>query len=152
MKKLARVPNWDVRLGHEARRLVGRPFEWGATDCGTLCRTALDALYGPGTATRLFGRPWKTARGAKGAVKRMDAILAKLEALGARRVPRAYASGGDLIIRPGTDDVDLPRLAVVVGPVVLRVTHEGGVIAEPSGSIEEDDVVLRLPGGTLCPM
>jgi len=145
---LVRVRNWDVALAMRARELVGRPFEWGRTDCGTLCREALDALYGPGTGETLLGPPWTSPRAARSAAERLEALIEVLRAGGARLVGRLYASAGDIVIRSGHDEEGLPRLAVVIGPKVLHVTREHGVVVGPVGGLEEGDVVLRLPGGT----
>jgi hypothetical protein len=128
-----------------ARELVGRPFEWGRTDCGTLYREAFDALYGDGTAEELLGAPWTTLRAARAAAGRFAALR---DAVGARVVPRTYASAGDLVIRAGTDEDGLPRLGVVFGSKLLYVVPEDGVLAAPVSALAEGDVVLRLPGGT----
>lgn len=145
---LVRVRNWDVALALRARQLVGLPFEWGRTDCGTLCREALDALYGDGTAEALLGPPWTSLRAARAASERINEFLSGLRAGGATSVGRTYASAGDIVIRDGTDADELPRLAVVVGPRVLHATRELGVLLGPVGALVDDDVVLRLPGGT----
>jgi len=146
--ELVRVRNWDVALAMRARALVGRPFEWGSTDCGTLCRETLDALYGPGTGEALLGPPWTSPRAAQVAADRLETWVAELRAGGARIVGRLYASAGDIVIRAGHDEEDFPRLAVVIGPRVLHVTREHGVLVGPVEALEESDVVLRLPGGT----
>lgn len=147
---MARVRNWDVAVALMARNLVGRPFVWGETDCGTLCRLTLDALYGPGTAEGWLGQAWKSARGAARAWRRLGGPEDVLERLGAAEVHPDYASTGDIVVLPGQDPEGLPSLAVIVGPKCVRANRELGVVAEPAGVLRRAPTtrgiqVWRLP-------
>jgi hypothetical protein len=144
----ARVRNWDTRLGKELRALLGRPFEWGETDCGTLCRVALDAIYGPGAADRLLGATWNGPREALEAVARLGGQHGVLHGLGAYRVHPSYASAGDFVTGPGTDEEGLPPLMWITGGRCVRVRREDGVVALPLRSLGADAEIWRLPGGT----
>lgn len=141
--RLVRVRNWDVELVLWARRIIGAPFEWGRTDCGTLCRTAVDVLYGRGTAALALGRPWQTLRGARGAWGRLGGEWPSR--LGARAVPARFASGGDIVVSGGADDDGLPQLAVVLGPQVLVVDRDMGVYASPVRASQAEASIWRLP-------
>lgn len=144
----ARLPNWDVELAVRARALVGLPFAWGRTDCGTICRQALDALYGPEAAQAVLGDPWTDLRGAAKVWCRIGDAKATLLGCAAERVHRSYASAGDVIVLPGKDEEGLPRLGIVIGGRYLRVSRVDGVLSEPIGTIDPAAEIWRLPGGT----
>lgn len=142
---LVRIRNWDVALGLTLCELVGTPFQWGRTDCGTLCRITLDSLYGSGRAAELLGPAWKSSRAALKVWTRVGGPLAVLEQIGAVQMDRSYASIGDVIVISGSDEDGLPRLAVVAGPKYVRVTRTEGVLAEPVRSLTADAAIWRLP-------
>lgn len=142
---LVRVRNWDVALAKTMCALVGEPFVWGRTDCGTLCRLAVDALYGPGTANVYLGSAWSSPRTARDAEETLRGARGVLDELGAVQVHRSYASCGDFVGVPGEDDDGLPRLMWVIGSLYVRVGRVEGVTAEPLNLLAPEALVWRLP-------
>lgn len=138
-----RLRNWDVELMLWARTVVGRPFEWGATDCGSLARGALEVMYGPETVAELVGAPWADGSAAREAW----AALADVAAVfGAQEVERPYMQTGDLVIFPegAEEDPELPRLAVSLGDRLLVSSVRDGVEITPVGRLH-DGTVWRFP-------
>lgn len=135
--------NWSVDIMLWARSVRGRPFEWGSTDCGSLARGALEALYGPQDVRDLFGAPWADGAAARDAW----AALADVAAVfGAHEVEPAYMQTGDLVIFPGgaEEDPELPRIAVSLGDRLLVSSVRHGVEITPVGRLGEA-VVWRFP-------
>lgn len=44
---MTRRPDWPNALRAFADRVVGRPFAWGDTDCGSIVRRAVESMYHP---------------------------------------------------------------------------------------------------------
>lgn len=106
--------NWDVEIATLARDLVGQPFRWGLTDCGSLIRAGIRRMYEDGDelvdgiptyenkadALRIIGK-------AGGFRKIFE------EHLGAVPVRRSFLQAGDLIVLPGEDDEGVPGSGIL---------------------------------------
>jgi hypothetical protein len=105
-----RRPDWEERLHEYANSKAGNVFRWGSTDCGSLVRGAVRAMY---TGNPLGSIPPYKRRDAAG--KTLEAIggtEARLQESGATRAPAAFAQAGDILIMPGHDGHGLPRMGV----------------------------------------
>ena len=96
----ARAEGWEGRL---AEYLTGRdiPFAWGSQDC---CRFACAGLAAQGVTDPMHGlRPYSTARGAAGAIRRLggdlDAAATTLaNKAGLREIAPAFAGRGCVVL------------------------------------------------------
>jgi len=86
--------NWDARLLAWANRVVGKPFAWGVTDCGTLMRQAHEVMHGENV---LRWPAYKSKRGALAAKRRLGGLPAALEAA-AHAIGRRFAGTGDVVL------------------------------------------------------
>lgn len=104
---MRRTNGWEGRLADylDQRRLM--PFAWGSHDC---CSFAFAGLASQGLANPMEKiRPYKTARGAAAAIKRlggsMDAVASTLaERAGLREIAPPFAGRGCLVLA----DVETP--------------------------------------------
>lgn len=137
---MRRVPNWDLALHRWSNAVVGRPYVWGETDCGSLVREAHALMFG----TEIFGvKPYSTRRQALYRHKATGGVQAVLEAHGATEVPMAFAQQGDVLIEALGDG--LPACGVVVGRYVIWATVEDGVVRYPLRG--RQGLLLRVPHG-----
>lgn len=136
---------WDVELVRWASDLVGEPFVWGETDCGTLCRRALEVLYAGDVATELLGPPWDSVAGARRAWARLEDLEDALAVFGALPVDGTHLQTGDIVQLEGDDRIGLPRFAVSVGGRLLRCDISAGISAVPIGWVPADVAAWRLP-------
>ncbi len=89
-----RLRNWDVRLFHWADSIVGEPFEWGVTDCGTIVSRAHVVMYGED----VFGWPtYKSLKGAMSAKAKVGGIRKALKK-DCMRVGVKFARTGDIVL------------------------------------------------------
>lgn len=142
---MRRRRDWDARLERWARKQLGRPFVWGSTDCASLVRGVIAALY-EGGKKKMSAQPgWTTEQGAIRALKRTGGVDAVLRRLGAEVVPPAFAQRADVVV---VDRDPLPATGVVVAAGVLVSTPERGVFMLPRPPKDDTGVtVLRLPHG-----
>lgn len=121
-----RLPNFDYHLTLFAREMVGKEFVWGETDCGSLVRGAMKAMYGQDMFPHAPN--WKSAAEAKKYCKNPDAGMDILVGVLARPVARNYEQPGDILLSPGADAAGLPRFAVILtAGQALVSTPEFGV-------------------------
>jgi len=142
-----RVMNWDVRVVRWSASVVGRPFEWGRTDCGSLCRGAIAALYGEGVVRRTLGVPWTTVESAVRFWRRVGSDAGGvLAALGARTVQHAtLLQTGDIMVASGSDRHGLPRFGVVAGRKLITSHFDSGVGAVARSAAPRRSTFWRLP-------
>ncbi len=142
---MQRVPNWDVELVRFAGDMQGRPFRYGSTDCGTLVRGALKAMYGK-DVLRGMGS-YRLLRDARKLAKSVGPIPEYLKVtLGCKRIRRNFVQAGDIVVLPG-EDRRLPQLGVVVGGKLMVSDVELGVqiVPLPTGHWPRGSTILRVP-------
>lgn len=139
--QLARVPNWDMRLIKWARGLVDEPYVWGLTDCGSLARGALWALY---EADPLGDLSWDSEETALEALEALGGLETALREVGARELPIRFAQSGDLLVeREG--NADPARLYVMVAGNLLYTLPDDGVHLMSVRELPERLQLWRLP-------
>lgn len=136
---MSRVMNASVELVKLARSLRGEELVWGETDCATLVRRAARTLYGEDRFAHVGN--WTTLRGAARVFRRLS-VEDCLRGARMHEVGVAYATTGDVILRPNLDADELPRFAVMLtGGKALVSTREDGVCAVPAREwLSEDGV------------
>ncbi|SOB88295.1 hypothetical protein SAMN06297144_3446 [Sphingomonas guangdongensis] len=102
----------------------GRPFSWGTTDCAKVAVFHLRQLGKVPPFGLAKAGPYKTALGAKRALKRAGhaSLAAALDSVGLPRIAPAYSLPGDLVINPGADGWE--ALAVYAGNGAILTFHE----------------------------
>jgi len=134
-----RLPNVDVRLVEWQTSVLGRPFEWGRTDCGALVWSALEAIYPEDDVPLPPGiRPWRSEPAALRLFARVGGVAGALRAGGAETVPLAFAQNGDIIIAAGPEG-GVPGAAIVVGPGYVVANRERGVERRSLRNLRESD-------------
>lgn len=89
-----RPRNWDVRLFHWADSVVGEPFKWGITDCGSIIRAGHVAMF----CEDIFRWPtYKSLKGAMSAKRKVGGIPKALEKA-CTRVGVRFAQTGDIVL------------------------------------------------------
>ena len=109
---LMRRPDWDARLVRVLEIEQASPFEWGAHDCATLWRAAIEAMTGRDPLAGV--RPWFSERSALRVLARVG-VASVSEFIDGRfpSIPVDAARRGDLVLP------DLPQGPLVSPAVVL---------------------------------
>lgn len=139
-----RQPDWGVRLFGWSESVVGEPFIWGETDCGSLVKGAVESMYGE------TPKPWRehTYTSEKEALRvqvQVRGVSGALRSLGAEDVTLAYAQSGDVVVRPPRQGRATFRAGVVVSGTLVVASIEEGVCRVPLDAVDEDSTVLRVP-------
>lgn len=141
---LDRVRNWDVALVAWSETVRGRPFGWGATDCGSLVRAACQVMYGEDCFPAV--PVWETQAGALRVVAAHGGVRAQLTRLAAVAVPLAFAQTGDVLIAPGEGEDFTDSAFVIVAGGALSANPGDVVVFHPLSVFPPDAVtLLRLP-------
>ncbi len=98
MDNMTRVPNWHVALGKLATDLIGQPFVWGETDCVSIFRKALVAMYGQDIAAPYIDVTYTTKAGATRAFNKIGNYASILEKIGAKEIAPHNARDGDIAV------------------------------------------------------
>lgn len=93
--RLTRLEDWPARLEAAIRAAYGRPHAWGEHDCCLFAADLVDAQCGSAIARRYRGR-YRTARGARGQLKRRGGLEALVAPIGPEIAP-AFAGRGDVV-------------------------------------------------------
>lgn len=146
---MTRVYGWDTRLVAFEREVLGEPFRWGKTDCGSLVRGVWTALYGEDAPSPEV-RDYDTRFGALRAHVESGGIEAALREHGAREVDLRYAQGGDVVVEPPSDEEPMGGAGVVVASSRALFCPAGDVVqkARLRDLRAEDDgtlTTLRMP-------
>lgn len=144
VERLVRRPNWGVHLFRWSKSVVGEPFVWGETDCGSLVRGAVRAMYGE-TPDAWSKRPYTSERQALRVQVQMKGVSGALRALGATDETVAYAQSGDIVVRPPRQGRETLRAGVVVNGSLVVTSMQRGVCRAPLRVVDPDSTVLRLP-------
>lgn len=136
---MQRIVNWDAALTRWAGEQVGRPFAWGETDCASLVRGALAAMYGEDLVDL---PPWTSARAAARALAAVGSVPAALAQLGAEEIPRAFLTQGDLAYEPRVPAGEL------AGSLFVAVA--GRLLSSRLDGIVELIALSALPATALC--
>ena len=136
-----RVRTWDVDLLEWAESLVGKPFRWGTTDCGSIIRKAQQIIYGVDVFQLA---PWKGKTKALRTlveIKGMRSQLCKC----ADQVGRGFLQMGDIVlVKHGCDVLETDGLMLVVRDYALSTSPEGGVIRVPLEAIPKKATFWRV--------
>lgn len=98
-----RVFNWNVALGELARELVGQAVVWGETDCVSVARKALVAMYGEDISAPYIDVTYSTKLGAARALKKIGGLETVIDATGCRGVPLHLTRDGDFLFFESDD-------------------------------------------------
>lgn len=143
---MIRVRNWDLELLRWRRSILGEPFAWGETDCGSLVRGATRTLYGrdPFQGVRTY-----TSRfGALRAHVETGGIEDAVRAAGGEEVGLGFARQGDVLVEPPTEERPMGGAGVVVAGEVVVCPEGEAVTTTPMRALrarEPDVRALRLP-------
>lgn len=124
MITLHRVLDWRSRLVAWAESVRGEQYAWGATDCGTLARSALEVLFGVDLFPALA---WTTEREALRTLSRIGGVERALLDMGAEPCHPNFLCSGAVVVQP-IPNSKLPAIFVHVDPVL--------VISHPTTGVE----------------
>jgi hypothetical protein len=137
-----RRPDWQERLVQWATPLRGTAFRWGVTDCGSLVRGTLVALYGDPAEAAL--PRYQDARGAARVRQTVVSIEDELWRWGGMPVSRALAAAGDVVLeRPASGELE--SAGVVLEGHVLVADATLGVTVAPWDTVRAH-TIFHLPG------
>lgn len=95
MTASARLPDWPQRLAAVMTAAAGRPFEWGAHDCGLFAGACVQAVTGRDPRGPFAGR-YTTARQAQRLIQAHGGLAALAGRTFGPEVPPALAQPGDV--------------------------------------------------------
>lgn len=110
---MSRVPNWNVELAALARELGEQGFEWGKTDCASVARAALVAMYGEDLVAPYIHTTYTTKIGASRAFRKIGSMVDIITSAGAREVPLHATRDGDFLVFQG--DGSFENMATKIG-------------------------------------
>jgi len=123
--------DYEVRLMDLAAREVGKPFEWGKTNCAALAAAAVDAMFGTELFTKsISARCTSAARGL--ALSRRRETRETLLALGASLIDPAFRQVADIIV---AFDDPWECCHIILGRTCLTSSPEKGVFIIPTALI-----------------
>jgi len=140
---MERVRNWDVKIMDWQADMLGRPFAWGQTDCGSLVRSALSVVYGEDPVPHLDW--YETQTGAIRLFGETDGISGAILDLGAEETTLAFARQADIAIEAPSEDNRLGGAGVVVDRAVVVCPEGEEVVRSPIGRLPRDLLTLRVP-------
>lgn len=137
---MPRVTNAEVTLAEWVNGILGMPYQWGETDCGTLVRQAWIILYDDDPFLGIVPR-WTTKIGALRAYAVCGGMQQALELAGAQPVGRNFAQTSDVIVGRGeSGGIRGYWAGVVLAGRVVTSVEDRGVVISPMG--ERDDVTI----------
>lgn len=117
----------DIRLMEFVRSEVGRPFEWGETNCLALALRAVDAMRGTTLHATHRHRMSSAARALAGTRKHgLDGVVRFLQQHGLIELAPNFAQEGDILL--GLSEDGQIAAHVSLGTRVLSSTPDDGVI------------------------
>ena len=138
-----RLRTWDVDLQTWAASLIGEPFEWGRTDCGSIAIEGQRIIYG----TDVFHLPkWKSKAKALRTLIGVKGMRSALRGC-ADQGGRGFLQMGDIVlVKNGCDELETDGLLLVVRDYVLFTNPETGVIRIPLEAIPNKATFWRVRG------
>lgn len=121
---LQRLPDWRARFAAYLQQRHCMSFAWGVHDCCQFARGDIIAITGRDPAASLKLRPYKTARGALGQLRRLGGVEAIPARLGLHEIALTYAQRGDLASGEVGSRAEV-ALGVVTGDKVAFACPEG---------------------------
>lgn len=140
-----RVVNWSVSLAELANDIVGAPFEWGRTDCVSVARSALVAIFGEDPLVPHINVTYTTKIGAARAFKKIGSMTDIVLAAGAKEIASNLAGDGDFMIFPSEGNYE--NVATRMGSMWIMADEELGYIVARKifvTSIDPDVRVFRF--------
>ena len=139
-----RVRSWDVDLLEWAESIVGKPFRWGSTDCGSIVKQAQQIIYGVDVFQLA---PWKGKTKALRILVEIKGMRSQLRRC-ADQVGRGFLQMGDIVlVKNGCDVLETDGLMLVVRDYVLFTNPETGVIRVPLEAIPKKATFWRIRVG-----
>ena len=142
---MQRVLNWDAKLVEFTTMQLNKPFTWGDTDCASLVRGALHAMYGQDLWPEQH--LYDSLLSAKHVLDETGGVAAQLLALGATEVHEAFIQQGDIVIGEPLDEDFADNVFVMVSDQLLSATIDAGVRLLPLAAMPLNAQVLRVPYG-----
>lgn len=142
---MQRIVNWDVKLVEYALSLQGQPFVWGQTDCASIVRGAMRAMYGEDLWSE--GYDYTSLLEAKRLLEVSGGVAMQLSLLGAEEVPRGFLQQGDVVVGEPLDEDFADNVFVMVSDQLLSATLEEGVVMRPLALMPVNPQILRMPHG-----
>ncbi len=118
----------DQKLVMWARQQVGKPFEWGVTDCAMLALQAVDILT-DGEHAQTYAGKWETQSQALAHFE-IEKPSDVLQRLGAVEIDAIRAAAGDILTLPAY--IWPEQLHVVMGRLCLSADIDQGVCLLPT--------------------
>jgi hypothetical protein len=120
-----RLPDWEVRLMDFAKAEVGRPFEWGETNCVSLGFRALDAQCGTGLHAKYRHFMSSEQRAMAFVAKHgLSGLVERVAAMGFVEIPKNFEQVGDVQFCEIPGNIGA---SVILGRQRLSSTADGGV-------------------------
>lgn len=139
---IRRTNDFDLRLARFAQQEIGRPFEWGSTNCVMLSLRAIDCMCCT-TLAEEYAHPMRSARAASCWVRRhgLPGMIDALRDVGLVEVRPGFEQPGDL--RLTACDGTLCA-HVYMGGSWLSSTAEDGVIVIHSDGLLPADIIMGV--------
>lgn len=127
---MKRTQTWEVDLVAWAEAARGKPFIWGETDCVSLARQAVRAVYGEDPAPDLA---YNSLREAMAVLAERD-LPTRLGAAGFMLVEGGpiFAQNADLVVGADPETPNFPAVAVHVAGRWVVTSPERGVEIGPA--------------------
>lgn len=137
---MRRVVNWDSAVKAAVTPLLGRPFEWGETDCASVSVACLNAMYDEPIYPKTL---YKSLRGARELWGYVD-IGKVAERASGHAVGPQWATYGDIAV--GDLDSDgFPSLYFVLRGCAVTSSKEKGVFTIPLAKLKDRVTFYRFP-------
>ncbi len=129
MIMLPRQRQWRSQLLTQLLPLVGQPFAWGVTDCASITRRALAAMFGH-DVTQLPA--WNSPRELLEVRERHGAPADILRGLGAQERALTFLRVGDVVVSTEPEEEDREALYVCLhGSRCITGTRHGVTLTRP---------------------
>lgn len=136
-----RVRTWDVDLLAWAETVIGKPFRWGRTDCGSLVKKSQRIIYGVDV---FHLTAWASKAKALQTLTDIKSIRSLLRRY-AQPVGRGFLQMGDIVlVKNGCDAFQTDGLMLVVRDYALSTCPKTGVVRVPLEAIPPKATYWRV--------